>query len=106
MVKINRYFRHTVLYCPVLYLQGLAGVKGSRETGGSLALRALGRGSLYAFGGFSAFCFAMWKLSGASSVSDHSGCVIGHVIPCQMKMCVLLYVCSRFISDQNAAVFL
>jgi len=45
---------------------------GSRETGGSLALRALGRGSLYAFGGFSFFCFALWKLSGANTVSDHS----------------------------------
>jgi len=53
-------------------LQGLAGVKGSRETGGSLALRALGRGSFYAFGGFSVFCFAVWKLSCASSVSSPS----------------------------------
>jgi len=47
-------------------------MKGSQETGSSLAIRALGRGSLYAFGGFSIFCFAAWKLSGANSVSIHS----------------------------------
>jgi len=50
-------------------------VKGSRETGGSLALRALGRGSFYAFGGFSVFCFVVWKLSGATSVGSRAACV-------------------------------
>jgi len=66
--------------CHLVYLQGLAGVKGSRETGSSLALRALGRGSFYAFGGFSVFCFALWKLSGASSVGSHAAYVTCHVI--------------------------
>lgn len=53
-----------------MFDKGLARIPGSRETGGSLALRALGRGSLYAFGGFSVFCFALWKLSGANSVHE------------------------------------
>lgn len=53
-----------------MFDKGLAQLPGSRETGGSLALRALGRGSLYAFGGFSVFCFALWKLSGANSVQE------------------------------------
>jgi len=60
-------------------------MKGSQEAGGSLAFRALGRGSFYAFGGFSVFCFAVWKLSGASSVSI-PGCVTSHIVLCAMEI--------------------
>jgi len=56
-------------------------MKGSQETGGSLALRALGRGSFYAIGGFSLFCFGVWKLSGASSVSNWAHYVTCYILP-------------------------
>lgn len=35
------------------------------ETGASLARKALGQATIYAVGGFSAFCFISWKLIGA-----------------------------------------
>jgi len=73
----------------LLYLQGLAGTKGTRETGGSLALRALGRGSFYAFGGFSVFCFAVWKLSGAGSVSNY--CILSLFCLLHADSCVVLF---------------
>ena len=62
-------------------------MKASHEAGGSLALRALGRGSLYAFGGFSVFCVAVWKLSGASSVSSRPVC---------LTYTSILTTCSRY----------
>ena len=40
------------------------------EAGTQLAVRALRRATLYAVGGFSLFCFAAWKLSGASDLQD------------------------------------
>lgn len=50
--------------------------KGGRETlilmdaGSSLALRALGWGTLYAFLGTGAFCYGVWKLSGATNMEE------------------------------------
>lgn len=41
----------------------------SEESGGSLALKALGWGTFYAVTGFTAFSFAVWKLIGAKDVS-------------------------------------
>ena len=40
------------------------------ETGVSLALRALGRGTLYAFAGCGCLFYAIWKLSGANDVKE------------------------------------
>lgn len=40
------------------------------ETGASLARKALGRATIYAVGGFSAFCFVSWKLIGARDFAE------------------------------------
>ena len=37
--------------------------------GQTLAMRALGWGTVYAVSGFSIFCFAIWKLMGVNNVS-------------------------------------
>lgn len=55
--------------CLLLDFQGLAATREVHESGGSLAMRALARGSFYAVGGFTLFCLAAWKLSGVNSVS-------------------------------------
>lgn len=38
------------------------------DAGSSLAMRALGWGTLYAFIGTGALCYGIWKLSGANNV--------------------------------------
>ncbi|XP_049941787.1 transmembrane protein 242 isoform X3 [Schistocerca serialis cubense] len=43
--------------------------KGLEETGVSLAIRALGRGTLYAFAGCGCLFYAIWKLSGANNIT-------------------------------------
>jgi len=40
------------------------------ESGAKLASRALKRATFYSVGGFSLFCFAVWKLTGASDMKD------------------------------------
>jgi len=40
------------------------------EAGAQLALRALGRATVYAVGGFALFCGTVWKLSGAKDLQD------------------------------------
>ena len=55
-------------WCLCDVTQGFLATRDVHESGGSLALRALGRGTLYAVGGFSLFCLVAWKLSGAHSV--------------------------------------
>ncbi|XP_049768176.1 transmembrane protein 242 [Schistocerca cancellata] len=44
--------------------------KGLEETGVSLAIRALGRGTLYAFAGCGCLFYAIWKLSGANNLQE------------------------------------
>ena len=55
-----------------LLFKGLLKTSEMPESGASLAMRALGRGTLYAVGGFSVFCFAVWKAMGVKDVSFES----------------------------------
>ncbi|KAG0710063.1 Transmembrane protein 242 [Chionoecetes opilio] len=55
---------------PNMFNKGMMGAREVHEAGGALALRALGRGSLYAVAGFSVFCLSVWKLSGAKDLQD------------------------------------
>lgn len=54
---------------PNFFNKGVAGSKEMAETGASLALRALGWGSMFAVLGTGSLAFAIWKLSGAKDVS-------------------------------------
>lgn len=47
----------------------MTGSKEMPESGTDLALRALGRGTLYAFGGFGLFCAIVWNALGVKDVS-------------------------------------
>ena len=40
------------------------------ESGARLAMRALGRATVYAVGGFSLFCFTVWKIMGVHSLPE------------------------------------
>ena len=42
------------------------------ESGARLAMRALGRATLYSVGGFSLFCFTVWKLMGVQNLKEFS----------------------------------
>ncbi|XP_022647449.1 transmembrane protein 242-like isoform X2 [Varroa jacobsoni] len=48
-------------HSPKYFAQGMVGSKEMPESGTDLALRALGRGTLYAVGGFGLFCGVVWK---------------------------------------------
>ncbi|PRD30287.1 UNVERIFIED_CONTAM: transmembrane protein [Trichonephila clavipes] len=54
---------------PVYFFKGMMQTKELPESGGSLAMRALGWGTLYAVSGFSVFCFGVWKMMGVKNVS-------------------------------------
>ena len=56
---------------PNMFNKGMIGARELQEAGGSLALRALGWGSLYAIAGFSVLCLSVWKISGAKDVSQY-----------------------------------
>lgn len=53
---------------PQFFETGVRGTIVMQETGASLALRALGWGTLYAFLGTGTICYGIWKLSGATNV--------------------------------------
>lgn len=55
---------------PSFFDKGVAGSKGMTESGASLAMRALGWGSLFAILGTGSIAFSIYKLSGAKDVSD------------------------------------
>jgi len=55
---------------PNFFNKGLMGSKEIPESGSSLALRALGWGTLYSVSGFSLFCFGVWKLMGVSNLRE------------------------------------
>lgn len=51
-----------------------------QDSGLELARRALFRATAYSVGGFSLFCFSVWKLSGASTF-DEFRLKIGSLLP-------------------------
>jgi len=55
---------------PKYFGEGFIGVKGVNETGASLAIRALGWGSLYAVAGCSMLFYGIWKISGATDIKE------------------------------------
>lgn len=55
---------------PKYFDQGVAGTKAMSETGASLAMRALGRGTLYAVTGCGVLFYGIWKISGATNAQE------------------------------------
>jgi len=54
---------------PAFFNKGLATTQQMTETGASLAMRALGWGTLYAVAGCTVFFYSIWKLSGVNNAS-------------------------------------
>ncbi|MCL4123730.1 UNVERIFIED_CONTAM: hypothetical protein GTU68_057886 [Idotea baltica] len=55
---------------PQMFDKGLIKTNKLHSAGSTLALKALGWGSLYAISGFTVFCCLVWKLSGAHSMEE------------------------------------
>ncbi|KAJ8920656.1 hypothetical protein NQ315_004795 [Exocentrus adspersus] len=55
---------------PKYFGKGMIASKELPETGASLALRALGWGTLYAFTGCGILFYCIWKLSGAKNMEE------------------------------------
>ena len=55
---------------PKHFQEGVIGVRGLQETGASLAVRALGWGTFYAFSGCGILFYGIWKLSGAKTAEE------------------------------------
>ncbi|CAH1109196.1 unnamed protein product [Psylliodes chrysocephalus] len=55
---------------PKYFSIGMTPMKELPETGASLALRALGWGSLYAFVGCGVLFYSIWKISGANNMQE------------------------------------
>lgn len=53
-----------------MFSKGMLGGKEMSESGASLALRALGRATVYSVAGFSVFCFVAWKALGVHSLVE------------------------------------
>ncbi|XP_062547375.1 transmembrane protein 242 [Armigeres subalbatus] len=65
---------------PQFFERGVQGSIAMQETGASLAMRALGWGTLYAFLGTGAICYGIWKLTGASNMKEFRESV-GNIFP-------------------------
>ncbi|XP_077270487.1 transmembrane protein 242 isoform X1 [Temnothorax americanus] len=65
---------------PTHFGDGMSGIKGVRETGASLAMRALGWGTFYAITGCSLFFYGIWKISGATNAEEFK-LKMGSVLP-------------------------
>ncbi|GFQ87142.1 transmembrane protein 242 [Trichonephila clavata] len=65
---------------PVYFFKGMMPTKELPESGGSLAMRALGWGTLYAVSGFSVFCFGVWKMMGVKNLEEFR-LKVGNVLP-------------------------
>uniref|UniRef100_A0A182PFQ9 Transmembrane protein 242 n=1 Tax=Anopheles epiroticus TaxID=199890 RepID=A0A182PFQ9_9DIPT len=65
---------------PKYFDKGLHGSIALHEAGTSLALRALGWGTLYAILGTGTICFGIWKLSGAKNMEEFRQAV-GSALP-------------------------
>ncbi|XP_055641382.1 transmembrane protein 242 [Toxorhynchites rutilus septentrionalis] len=65
---------------PQFFEKGVQGSIAMQETGASLAMRALGWGTLYAFIGTGTICYGIWKLSGASNMKEFRESV-GSIFP-------------------------
>ncbi|GFT42532.1 transmembrane protein 242 [Nephila pilipes] len=50
------------------------------ESGSSLAMKALGWGTLYAVSGFSVFCFGVWKMMGVKNLEEFR-LKVGNILP-------------------------
>ncbi|XP_033609269.1 transmembrane protein 242 isoform X2 [Cryptotermes secundus] len=55
---------------PAFFSRGLAGTREMSETGASLAMRALGWGTLYAVVGCTVLFFSIWKLAGVNDMKE------------------------------------
>lgn len=55
---------------PKSFQEGVVTAKGLHESGASLAVRALGWGTLYAFSGCGILFYGIWKLSGAKTAEE------------------------------------
>ncbi|XP_055597129.1 transmembrane protein 242-like [Uranotaenia lowii] len=55
---------------PQFFEKGIQGSIVMQETGASLAMRALGWGTLYAVLGTGAICFGVWKMTGATNMKE------------------------------------
>ncbi|XP_037521238.1 transmembrane protein 242 isoform X1 [Rhipicephalus sanguineus] len=65
---------------PENFAEGLTASQKLHESGSKLALRALGRGTLYSVTGFSLFCFLAWKAMGVSDLQEFRT-KVGSVLP-------------------------
>ncbi|XP_021934908.1 transmembrane protein 242 isoform X2 [Zootermopsis nevadensis] len=55
---------------PAFFNKGITGTREMTETGASLAVRALGWGTLYAVVGCTVFFYSIWKLAGVNDMKE------------------------------------
>ena len=71
------------------------------DAGSSLALRALGWGTLYAFLGTGALCYSIWKLSGATNVIITFQIIL-YYLPILFEFVLCLFRCQNFVIKWEA----